>query len=55
MKGHPFDYERFVSEVAWLRSFNKNDEAVARALQMSLNTFHKQCSRARASGLVVPA
>ncbi|WP_157897111.1 hypothetical protein [Mycobacteroides salmoniphilum] len=54
MKGYPLDDAAFLAEVAWLRTFNMNDHAVARRLGMSVNTLQKRYSRARAEGLVVP-
>lgn len=48
MKGHPVDDFKFAEDVAWLRSFSMNDDAIARQLGMSTNTFQKRISRARA-------
>lgn len=50
MKGYPLDDERFAEDVAWLRSFKMNDEAIARRLGLSVNTLQKRISRARGEG-----
>ncbi|MFA4050655.1 hypothetical protein [Mycobacteroides chelonae] len=48
MKGCALDDYKFAEDVAWLRSFNMNDDAVARRLGISTRTFQKRMSRARA-------
>ncbi|WP_153995313.1 hypothetical protein [Mycobacteroides abscessus] len=50
MKLSTLDDFKFAEDVAWLRSFNMTDEAIARRLGMSTNTFQKRLSRARAEG-----
>lgn len=54
MKGYPLDYDAFVEDVAWMRGMKMTNEDIARRFNLTVNTFHKRCSRARAAGLVVP-
>jgi DNA-directed RNA polymerase specialized sigma24 family protein len=48
MKLTALDDFKFAEDVAWLRSFNMADDAIARRLGISTNTFQKRLSRARA-------